>query len=201
MTQGNAMSGSLGDVFWDLPPRVPYAPGFDLGCSIYVANTTDAEKEYALMARLSRGDTVISEEALPVSGRTWFTVEPDDFIKLSGALRFAETDAELAVLLVERETEEVTDSVAAALVAPQAGALPPWPAPGSSGSVSDWSWLPLLLLPLVMLAAVAASRGGGEKEKEKQPEGPERNKERKLLTEGGKAALKGPSSAPERRKS
>jgi len=58
------MSGELGDIFWDLPPVVTYVAGLDLGCSIHVANTTDLAKEYALMARLTRGETVISEEAL-----------------------------------------------------------------------------------------------------------------------------------------
>ena len=36
------------------------------------------------MAGLSRGTTVISEEALPVFGYTWFKVEPGDFIDPGG---------------------------------------------------------------------------------------------------------------------
>ena len=68
-TQVSVMSGSLGDIFWDLPSWLTYESGFDLGCSIYVANPTDTEKEYALMARLSQGETVISEESLRYSGR------------------------------------------------------------------------------------------------------------------------------------
>ena len=64
------MSGELGDIFWDLPPWVVYSAGYDVGCSIYVANPTETEKEYALMARLSSNETVISEEALPVFGQT-----------------------------------------------------------------------------------------------------------------------------------
>ena len=62
--QAGVMSGSLGDIFWDLAPWIVYAPGFDLGCDIHVANPTDTEKEYALMATLSRDTTRISEEAL-----------------------------------------------------------------------------------------------------------------------------------------
>ena len=83
--QVSVMSGSLGDIFWDLPPWMTYTPGFDMGCSIYVANPTAAEKEYALMARLSRESTVISEEALPVFGYAWFKVAPADFVRLRGA--------------------------------------------------------------------------------------------------------------------
>ena len=78
--QSTVMAGKLGDIFWDLPPWLTYTPGFDIGCSIYVANHSDAEKEYALMARLTRDTTVISEEALPVFGYTWFKVDPNDFI-------------------------------------------------------------------------------------------------------------------------
>lgn len=200
MTPLDIMSGPLGDIFWDLPPRLAYAPGLDLGCSIYVANTTEAAKEYALMARLSRGGTVISEEALPVSGRTWFTVEPDDSVRLNGALRFAETNAELAVLLVERETEEVTDSVAAELVGLQDSTLPPWPAPGNNGGASDWSWLPLLVLPLVMVAAVASSRSSGKKDENREQHAAAAEKQKAPVT-GAKPSLQGPSSDLERRKS
>jgi hypothetical protein len=75
-TSLSIMSGELGDIFWDLPPVVSYVTGMDLGCSIYVANPTEVEKEYALMARLTRNETLISEEALPVFGYTWFKVAP-----------------------------------------------------------------------------------------------------------------------------
>jgi len=117
MTTGiTVMSGELGDIFWDLAPWITYEPGYDLGCSIYVANPTDTEKEYALMSRLSQTDAVISEEVLPVFGHSWFKVEPGDFVRLRGALRFAESDGDLAILLIERETEEVADSVVTVLV-------------------------------------------------------------------------------------
>ena len=64
------MAGAKGDIFWDLAPWIAYAAGYDLGCIIYVANPTDQEQEYVLMAELSSGTTVISEEALPVFGYT-----------------------------------------------------------------------------------------------------------------------------------
>ena len=95
--QITVMAGELGDIFWDLGPYIVYSPGFDIGCTIYVANHTDSEKEYALMARLSRNTALIGEEALPVYGQTWFKVDPGDFIRLYGAFRFDETDADLIV--------------------------------------------------------------------------------------------------------
>ena len=73
------MGGELGNIFWDLPPWIVYAAGYDLGCTIYVANPTDTEKEYALMSRLSSNETVISEEAVKVFGYAWFKVDPKDF--------------------------------------------------------------------------------------------------------------------------
>ena len=105
------MGGELGNIFWDLPPWIVYAPGYDLGCTIYVANPTDTEKEYTLISRLSSNDTLISEEAVKVFGYAWFKVDPNDFIKLRGALRANESSAVLSVLLIERETEEMADAV------------------------------------------------------------------------------------------
>ncbi len=187
MTPVSVMSGSLGDIFWDLPPWITYAPGFDLGCSIYVANPTTLEKEYALMARLYQGETLISEEALPVFGYAWFKVAPADFVRLRGALRFNESDADLAVLLVERETEEVTDSAITRLVAPQAaGALPPaWPgAPGATGTGFDWSTLLFMMLPVMMLGTVIGAAKPSENRKKAEPA--VSSGERKLLPEGRK---------------
>ncbi len=183
--QVSVMSGSLGDIFWDLPPWMTYEPGFDLGCSIYVANPTDAEKEYALMARLYRGETLISEEALPVFGYAWFKVASGDFVRLRGALRFNESDADVAVLLVERETEDATDSAVTRLVAPQgASSLPPtWPvAPGTSESSLDWSSMLFTLFPLMMLGMVAVAVRPREEESKKQMITPV--EEGRLLPEG-----------------
>ena len=184
------MGGKLGDIFWDLAPWITYTPGFDLGCSIYVANPTDAEKEYALMARLSSNTAVISEEALPVFGYTWFKVDPEDFIRLHGALRFTESDVDLTVLLIERETEEAADSVSTRLVAPTAAAAypPTWPGvPGTPGAPTlDWSSLMGMMLPFMMfgmvgMVMVSALRPRKEKEEVIPPV-----EKRKLLPPGRK---------------
>ena len=183
MTPVNVMSGTMGDIFWDLAPWITYEPGYDLGCSIYVANPDVTEKEYTLIARLSREETVISEEVLPVFGYTWFKVALGDFIRLRGALRFDESDSELAILLIERETEEVTDSVVTVLVSPgNVSALPPsWPgAPGSTGF--DWSSLLLMMVPFMMLGTVVAV--AKPREDEKKVETVAITEERKLLPEG-----------------
>ena len=173
------MGGELGDIFWDLPPVVTYVVGLDLGCSIHVANPTDLVKEYALMARLSRGETVISEEALPVFGFTWFSVDPGDSIKLNGALRFNESDANLAVMLIEKETQEVTDSVSTRLLQLSTSALPPWP--GSSSTGTDWSSLLGMVLPVMMLGMVAVVMKPAGENKDAATKSKE---ERKLLPVG-----------------
>ena len=185
MTPVNVMSGTLGDIFWDLAPWIIYEPGYDLGCSIYVANPGDTEKEYTLMSRLSREGTVISEEVLPVFGYTWFKVAPGDFIRLRGALRFDESDSELAILLIERETEAVTDSVVTVLVSPTGtSALPPsWPGTGTSAGTSmDWSLMMAMMLPVMMIGMVAAATKSTGDEKKAEPIAA--REERKLLPEG-----------------
>lgn len=170
------MSGELGDIFWDLPPALSYVAGLDLGCSIYVANPTEIEREYALIARLYKGETLISEEALPVFGYTWFKVEPGDFIKLNGALRFSESDASLMVLLVEKDTEEVTDSVSTHLVQVSSSVLPPWP--GSTATTTDWSSMLGFMLPFLMLGIMAVALKPQSEKKESISQVKE---ERKLL--------------------
>lgn len=182
MTNGIAvMSGELGDIFWDLAPWITYEPGYDLGCSIYVANPGDMEKEYTLMARLSRSGAVLSEEVLPVFGYSWFKVSPGDFVKLRGALRFDESDSELALLLIERETEEVTDSVVTIMVSPSGtSALPPsWPGTGSI-STSDWSMMLAMMLPVMMIGVVGAVTAPKKEKKEAIP----KREEVKLLPPG-----------------
>ena len=175
--EAGVMAGSLGDIFWDLAPWMTYAAGNDLGCNIYVANNTAVAKEYALMARLTRGATVISDEAIPVYGFAWFKVEPGDMVTLKGAFRFAESDASLTLSLVERESQAATDAVVTALVQPTTSALPPnWGGtPGTPGATgTDWSSMLRTMLPMlgfVMLGMVMASAFKPQGETEKLPSG------------------------------
>ena len=176
------MGGELGNIFWDLPPWIVYAAGYDLGCTIYVANPTDTEKEYALMSRLLSNETVISEEAVKVFGYAWFKVDPKDFIRLRGALRSDESDVVLSVLLIERETQEIADSVSTSLVAPTVSTLPPtWPGTATGTTGFNWSSLMAMMLPIMMLGIVASTMKPG---KEKEEVIPAVREERKLLPPG-----------------
>jgi len=179
------MGGELGNIFWDLPPWIVYAPGYDLGCTIYVANPSDAEKEYTLISRLSSNEKVISEEAVKVFGFAWFKVNPKDFIRLRGALRFDESDVVLSVLLVERETEEIADSVSTSLVAPAVSTLPPtWPgAPGATETGFDWNSMLTMMAPIMMLGVVASAV---KPTKEKEEVLTTAGEERKLLLPPGR---------------
>lgn len=168
MANGLTIMGSeLGDIFWDLAPWITYEPGYDLGCSIYVANPSETEKEYSLIARLAQGTIVISEEVLPVFGYSWFKVAPSDFVKLKGALRFDDSDCELVVLLIDRETEEIADSVVTVLISPEtAGVLPPsWPRT-STGTSSDMSMMMAMMLPIMMIGMIGAATSSGKEKKE-----------------------------------
>jgi len=175
------LAGSLGDVFWDLPPSVAHSPGSELGCTIYVANPTEEEKEYALISRLESGETVVSEESVTVFGYTWFKVEPGDFVRLRGALQFEETDVSLTILLIERESQEITDSVVTYLVS--SAAVSGWPIGWSGGAAiapSDLSWLlPLMMLGFMGAIVVSFNKPGKEEEKAVAPA-----EERKLLPPG-----------------
>ena len=179
----NDLAGSLGDIFWDLPSSVLYSPGTELGCTIYVANPTEQEKEYALMSCLSADGLLISEDSVTVFGYAWFKVEPGDFIRLHGALKFEDSNAALEVLLIERESGEPADSVAAYLVSPETALNTGWPIGWPGGTAvapSDLSWfLPLMMLGLMggIVMSVIAPR-----EEDKKAVAPA--EERKLLPSG-----------------
>lgn len=152
----NSLSGALGDIFWDLPPSITYTPGSEVGATLYVANPTSEEREYSLMARLTSGATLISEDAVRVYGYAWFKVDPGDFIRLHGALRFEETDVTLSLLLYERESGEAADAVETMLVAPTTYIWPPgWPV--GVAAPTDWVSMFLPLMMLAMMGGMAAS--------------------------------------------
>ena len=161
------LSGTLGDIFWDLAPAIVYSAGAELGATLYVANPTEETKEYALLAQLATEDTFVSEEAVRVFGAAWFTVEPGDFARLRGAFAFEETDVALTLLLIERETGEVTNAVTTYLVSPEAAGSG-WPIgwPGGTSVISsDYSWLmPLMMLGIGMVGIAAATSDRKEKE-------------------------------------
>ncbi|MDO8717202.1 MAG: hypothetical protein Q7J73_10445, partial [Dehalococcoidales bacterium] len=82
-----------------------------------------------------------------------------------------------SVLLIERETEEIADSVATSLVAPAVSSLPPsWTGtPGTTVTAGfDLSSMLTMMFPLMMLGMMIPALRPQEGKKE----------ERKLLTSG-----------------
>ncbi|MFC1970666.1 hypothetical protein ACFLV0_01840 [Chloroflexota bacterium] len=166
----SSLSGSQGDVFWDLAPSIVYSPGSELGCVIYVANPTDEAREYLLMSRLSVDGTVVAEEAVKVFGHAWFSVDPGELVKLLGALKFDESDVTMSVMLIERTSEEIADIVSTYLVSPETAATPGWPGvwPGGPSQVStDMSWLAAMML-MAMAGMMVGTLTEPEEDKNKE---------------------------------
>jgi len=156
---------TLGDIFWDLPPWIYYSPEYDVGCTIYVANNTDTDREYSLLLKLYRqtavGLVLLSETSLPVSGSAWFTVASNDFVRLAGSIRPGTTDVIATVELVESEKQDAVDSVSTVLVKPTTAAVPPeW-----TGGAIISSQLPLLMMIIMMMVMMTSVLGTKEEEK------------------------------------
>jgi len=154
----------LGDVFWDLPPSIYYSPGYDIGCIIYIANHTDEPKEYLLMAYLYRGGLLLEEDPIQVYGYAWFTVDPGVYLRLHGTMVFDMTDVDLVVNLIEKETQEIIDSVSTRLIMPTTTALPPaWPTPEVPTTAAiDWSSIITVFMVVMMMNMMTGAFKGKE---------------------------------------
>ena len=162
------LAGALGDVFWDLPPWITYTPGSDIGCVIFVANPTDVAREYALISHLSTEEALISEESVTVFGYSWFTVDPGGFVRLHGAFRFEHTNVTLTLSLIERESDEVTDTVSAFLAQPDVAVWPHWPGdPGiqEPGILPNGGFMGIFMMMLMMGMAFQMMRTPREEER------------------------------------
>jgi len=145
--------GEYGDIFWTLHSSLVYAAGSEISARVYVANITDTEREYMIMATVSREETVLAEFPVTVDGRSWFTVEADSVVTLPGALKVSHTDAVLTLSLYERETGEITDSVSTALTGAGTQALPVLPGiPAAEGL--DIGSLVMVVVMIMMMGMV-----------------------------------------------
>ncbi|MCX8126560.1 MAG: hypothetical protein N3E40_05430, partial [Dehalococcoidia bacterium] len=75
-------------------------------------------------------------------------------------LRFSESNAELKISLIERETNEATDSVSTYLITPNAGGggavLPPgW----GGGTAVSWNSMLNMMMPLVIVFMMGTMLG------------------------------------------
>jgi len=150
--QRATLVGEYGDIFWSLPPSIVYVAGSEIHCRIYVANPTDADREYMLMATLSRNGEVVSEFPIRVDEAAWFSVQANNVVSLPGALVLDYTDAALTVNLYERETDEITDSVSTALTSAGTANLPVLPGiPAAPSDMSNLMNMLVMFMVMVMM--------------------------------------------------
>jgi len=140
--------GDYGDVFWSLQPITSYIAGGEIHCHLYVANTTDVDRNYMILGRLTKNNQVVGEFPILVGPLTWFSVgagEVSDFIT---SLVLGYSDCTLSVHLYEESTGDEVDSVSATLTT--AGLLQ---LPGVPGGV-DWSSMIMLMVMVLMIGMV-----------------------------------------------
>ena len=151
--------GKYGDLFWNVAPSMVYAGGAEFHARIYVANTTAVDREYMLLATVSRDSQVLSEFPVTVDGAAWFSVAAGSVVSLPGAMTVDYTDAALTLSLYERETNEVTDSVSTVLTSqgteyfPLLPGLPQLPA-GAADMISPLMSLIALIMVMMMLSSM-----------------------------------------------
>ncbi len=152
------LSSELGDIFWNLAPYVTYIAGAEIGVTIFVANPSDADKEYTLLARLHDpyGQLVL-EESIPIFGYAWFPVTAGDFEKIQAELSYEVSNVILSVTLVERVTGTEVNTVSSYLVAPMTSQVPPaWGGTGTTGGF-DLSSMMMFMVMIMMMGMVMSS--------------------------------------------
>jgi len=159
-------TGKCGDLFWNLDPSMVYLAGTEIHARVYVANTTDVERQYMLMASISRENQVLSEFPITVDGAAWFSVGAGDVVSLPGALMVDYSDVVLTLSLYERESNEITDSIYTTLTSqgteyfPQLPSLSQIPT-GVSGDVMS-PIMTLMALMMVMMMLSGTMKGATE---------------------------------------
>jgi hypothetical protein len=147
--------GEYGDIFWDLSPSMTYVAGSEIHCRIYVANPTDSDREYMMMASLTRNGEVISEFPIRVDEAAWFSVEANNVVNLPGALVLDYTDVALTVSLYEKETNEITDSVSTALTSAGTANLPVLPGiPSTAADTGDIMSMLMMFMVVMMIGTM-----------------------------------------------
>lgn len=158
-TKALALAGEYGDLFWTLEPSLMYVAGTEIFVRIYVANVTDADREYMLMAKVIRGDTELSEFPVKVDDKAWFEVEAENVVSLPCSLVVDYTDAALVLELYERSTSEITDSVVTGLYSAGTQNLPMLPGiPGVGFDIGSIMNLMLIMMVMVMMMKMVTGK-------------------------------------------
>ena len=158
-------TGKYGDLFWNLAPSMAYAAGMEFHARIYVANTTDVDRNYMLMAAVLRDDQVLSEFPVTVDGAAWFSVGAGDVVSLPGAMTVDYSDVVLTLNLYERQTSGVTDSISMVLVSQESQYFPLLPVlPQLVTDAADMMspLMTLVTLMMVMMMLSSMMKGAAE---------------------------------------
>jgi len=158
MIKTAALVGDYGDLFWSLGSSVSHVAGGEIFTRIYVANVTDENREYMLMAVVSSGGTKITEFPIKVNGSTWFIVGANDTVRIPSSIEVAYTSATLTLNLYERESNEITDSVSTALI----GLLPAFP---ETPVIADTMGSLITMMVIIMMMTMMSKAMAGEEEK------------------------------------
>lgn len=147
--------GQYGDLFWNLQPSLVYVAGTEIPVRVYVANLTDEEREYMIMAEISREGVVLAEFPLRVDEAAWFIVEAQNVVGLPGMITSDYSDAVLTLKLYERETGSVIDSIFTALTTKGTEYLPLLPGlpgiPGAPAPTTDIMSMMITMMIVVMM--------------------------------------------------
>ena len=159
-------TGKYGDLFWNLAPSMVHTAGMEFHARIYVANTTEVDREYMLMAAVLRNEQVLSEFPVTVDGAAWFSVGAGDVVSLPGAMTVDYSDALLTLNLYEKATGDNTDSIATVLVGQESQYYPLLPALPQmvTGAASDMMspLITLVTLMMVMMMLSGVTKGATE---------------------------------------
>lgn len=159
-----SLAGEYGDLFWNLQIALQYLAGSEIHCILYVANVTDTDREYMLMATASLAGAPLAEYPITVDGLSWFTVEAQSTVRLPGSIRIGYTDCILTLSLYEKESNAITDSVSVALTSygpllPEPPPLPtlpdlPYTGPVPTAPIDDWMGIIMMVMVLMMVGTM-----------------------------------------------
>jgi hypothetical protein len=162
------MAEVYGDIFWTLESGMPYVVGVEIFCDVYVVNPTDEDRNYMLMAVVSRGEATLVTFPVTVNGQSWFPVPAQDIVTLPGTFTVDYTDVAFTLQLTEEETGLVVSSISSALTSSGTERYPILPGlPGQVPSTTPTTDVLSLMLPILMLGMVgmmiASAAKGGKK--------------------------------------
>lgn len=143
-----------GRIFWNLSVRTQYLLGFELGCRIIIANTTNKARSYLVKAKTIGSNGVIAEGIVLINGEQWFTLEAGQTLELLGSLTLDVTDCLLELDLYENTADEVVSNCVTYLYPQEAGAEMLLESMAMKNIVSSISGAMTNMITIMMIAGI-----------------------------------------------